>query len=139
MIYASVPELFSGVGGNSVFVLVVQLDLEEFLDALGRPHLDSIPRHSFADVNADFAADALIKADLHVWNNDVDTVGSIAWREFNAVDRTETDTGLAAGAIVRYDDGNFLRLLFFPRNFRGSFGNDRGWIGFFRVRSVCQF
>ena len=79
------------MGCNGVFVLVVQLDFEEFLDAFRGPHFNRIPRHSFADVNADLAANALIEADLHVGNNDVDPVRVVARREFDAVDGTEAD------------------------------------------------
>jgi hypothetical protein len=62
------------VGGDGLFVLVVQLNFEEFLDAFGRPHFYRIPRHPLANVNADFAADALIKPDLNVRNDDIDAV-----------------------------------------------------------------
>ena len=133
MISASVSELLPFVSGDSVFVLVVELDLEEFLDAFGRPHLDRIPRHSFADVNADLAADAFIESDLHVGDDDIDAVRSVARRVFDAIDGTEADAGLAAGAIVRYDDRNFLRLLLLPRNLRGSFRNDHRRICFLRI------
>ena len=62
---------------DSLFVFVVDFDSKEFLDALRRPHLDGIPGHTLANVNADFAADTFVKPDLHVRNDNVHTIRSI--------------------------------------------------------------
>ena len=112
------------MGSDGVFVLVVDLDFEEFLDLFRRPHFDRIPRHSFTNVNADLAADALIEPDLNIRDNDVDTVRGVARRVFDAIDGAEADTSFTTRAVIGYDDGEFLGLLLFPRNLRGSFGND---------------
>src|SRR4051812_40743731 len=97
---------------NRVFVLIVNLDLEKFLDALGWPHFDGVPRHPLADVHADFAADALIESHLYIGDNDVDAVRRVAWSMFDAIHRTETYARLAARAVVRNHDGDLFRLLF---------------------------
>src|SRR5215831_740897 len=83
---------------NGVFVLVVDLDTEKLFHTFGRPHLHSIPCHTLTDVDADFASDALVKADLNIGDDDVHTVRRIARRMFDTVDRTKTHARFATGA-----------------------------------------
>ncbi len=71
-----------------------------------------------------FAADALVEPNLHVGNNHVDSVRHIARGVFNAIHWTEGHTRFAAGAVIRIDDRNFLRLLFLSCDLRRGFGND---------------
>src|SRR6187455_1051521 len=99
------------MGDDRVFVLVVNLDSEEFLDAFGRPHFDGIPGHAFANVDADFATDALVESDLNIWNHDIYAVRRIAWGVFNTIHGTEADTGFTTGAVIRDDNRNLLWLL----------------------------
>src|SRR5258708_4726431 len=109
---------------DGIFVLVVDFDSEEFFDALRRPHFDRIPGHPFTDVDADLTADALVKSDLHVGDDDVYAVGRVTRRMLDAIDRTEAHARLAACAIVGDDDCNLLRLLFLARDFARSLGDD---------------
>ena len=121
------------MGRHSVFVFVVDFDSEELLDLLGRPHFNGIPGHPLANMDANFASDALIESNLHIRNDDIDTVRSIAGSVLDAVDWTETDTGLAARAVIRNDDSNLLGFLFLPRDLGRGFGNDQSRICFFRI------
>jgi hypothetical protein len=127
---------FSLVGSNSVFVLIVNLDLEELFHAFSGPHLDCIPSHAFADVNTDFATNALIKANLHIGNNDIEAAAQVPWGVLDAIHRAEADASLTTRAVVGYDNGDLFRFLLLARDLRRGFRDDQCWIGFFRI--VCH-
>ena len=116
--------LLFGVSGDRVLIFVVNLDSEEFFNAIRRPHFNGIPRHAFTNVDADLATDTLVQTDLHIWNHDVHTIRRVAWRVFDAVDRTEGHAGLAAGAVVRNNDRDLLRLLFLSSDLGRGFRDD---------------
>lgn len=122
---------------HSVFILIVDLDLKEFCDALGRPHFNRIPSHTFADVDANLAANTLIKSNLHIRNDDIHPVRGIARRMFNAVDRAEADTRFTARTVVRDNDRNLLRFLFLPSDLGRSFRDDQCWIRLLWI--VCHY
>ena len=125
-----------GMRRHGLFVLVVDLNLEKLLNLLGRPHFNGVPGHPLANVHANLAADALVKPNLHVRNDDVNAVRCIARSVLDAVDGAETDARFAARAAIGNDYRKFLRLLFFPRDLGRSFGNDQSRIRFFRI--VCH-
>jgi hypothetical protein len=122
-----------GVVDDSVLVFVVNLDSEEFLDALGRPHFDGIPCHPLAYVDADLATDAFIKADLHVGNHNIDAIRRVTWRMFDAVHRAETHAGLTPGAVVGNDNSDLFRFLLLTCDLPRCFRNDQRRISFFRI------
>src|SRR5215467_9564439 len=107
---------------DSVLVFVVDLDSEEFFDALSRPHFDSIPGHPLAYVDADLAPDAFVKADLHVGYDNVDAIRGVTRGMFDAIHRAEAHAGLAPGAVVRNDNGDLFRFLLFARDLPRCFG-----------------
>ena len=116
---------------DSIFVLVVDLDSEEFFDALRRPHLDGIPRHPLANVDADLAADTLVKANLDVRDDDIDAVRSVPRRVFDAIDGAEAHASLAARAVIGNDDCDLFWLLLFARDLAGASGMISVGLAFF--------
>jgi hypothetical protein len=128
--------LLTGVRDHRIFVLIVNFDSEELLDLLCGPHLDSIPRHAFADVDADLTADALVKTNLHIGNHNAHAVRCIARRMFDAVDGAKADAGFTTRAVVRHDDRDLFGFLFLPGDLGRGFRNDRRWIRFFGI--VCH-
>ena len=60
--------------GDGIFVLVMDLNFKKFLNLLGRPHLNGIPGHPLANVHANLASDALVKPNLHIRDDNVNTI-----------------------------------------------------------------